>query len=86
MFFSSFSSEFLQNSGLGSFETFFDGTDKLLEGAETVKRKVCTLNAIAEVTSEFIANASQDNLTTNVKELKINKRLRLVTQVVQLLQ
>jgi hypothetical protein len=25
-FLASFSSEFLQNSGLGSFETFFDGT------------------------------------------------------------
>jgi hypothetical protein len=36
----SFSSEFLQNSGLGSLETFFDGTfDKLLEGAETTEEK-----------------------------------------------
>jgi hypothetical protein len=39
-------SEFLQNSSLGSFETFFDGFDKLLEGAETVEEFAVTFNTI----------------------------------------
>jgi hypothetical protein len=65
-FLSSFSSEFLQNSGMGSLETFFDGTfDKLLKGAETTKEKFAvTFNAIAESAQEafnFISNASQAN-------------------------
>ena len=65
-FLASFSSEFLQNSGLGSFETFFDGTfKKLLEGATTVEEKFAvTFNAIAESAQEafnFISNASQAN-------------------------
>ena len=62
----SFSSEFLQNSGFGSLETFFDGTfDKLLEGAETTEEKFAvTFNAIAESAQEafnFISNISQQN-------------------------
>lgn len=65
-FLKSFSTEFLQNSGLGSFEIFFDGTfNKLLEGATTVEEKFAvTFNAIAESAQEafnFISNASQAN-------------------------
>jgi len=50
----SFSSEFLQNSGMGSLETFFDGSfDKLLAGADTTEEKFAvTFNAIAESAQE----------------------------------
>lgn len=71
----SFSSEFLQNSGLGSLQTFFDGTfDKLLEGAETTEEKFAvTFNAIAESAQEafnFISNASQQNFDNERKRIE----------------
>ena len=51
----SFSSEFLQKSGMGSLETFFDGSfDKLLEGADTTQEKFAvTFNAVAEASQEM---------------------------------
>lgn len=71
----SFSSEFLQNSGLGSLETFFDGTfSKLLEGADTMEEKFAvTFNAIAESAQEafnFISNASQANFDAEKERLQ----------------
>jgi len=71
----SFSSEFLQNSGLGSLETFFDGTfDKLLEGATTTEEKFAvTFNAIAESAQEafnFISNISQANFDNERKRIE----------------
>ncbi len=77
-FLSSFSSEFLQNSGMGSLETFFDGTfDKLLKGAETTEEKFAvTFNAIAESAQEmfnFISNASQANFDAEYARLESQK-------------
>jgi hypothetical protein len=74
----SFSSEFLANSGLSSFETFFDGTfDKLLKGAETTEEKFAvTFNAIAESAQEafnFISNASQQNFEAEYSRLESQK-------------
>ncbi len=71
----SFSSEFLQNSGLGSLETFFDGTfSKLLEGADTMEEKFAvTFNAIAESAQEafnFISNVSQGNFDAEKERLQ----------------
>jgi len=50
----SFSSSFLQESGLGSLEIFFDGTfNKLMAGAETSAEKFAVaFNSIAEVAQE----------------------------------
>ena len=81
-FLSSFSSEFLQNSGMGSLETFFDGTfDKLLKGAETTKEKFAvTFNAIAESAQEmfnFISNASQANFDAEYARLESQKDVAL---------
>jgi hypothetical protein len=78
----SFSSEFLQNSGLGSLETFFDGTfDKLLEGAETTEEKFAvTFNAIAESAQEafnFISNASQANFDGEIKRIEDQQAIAL---------
>ena len=78
----SFSSEFLQNSGMGSLETFFDGTfDKLLEGAETTEEKFAvTFNAIAESAQEmfnFISNASQANFDAEYARLESQKDVAL---------
>jgi hypothetical protein len=78
----SFSSEFLQNSGLGSLETFFDGTfDKLLEGAETTEEKFAvTFNAIAESAQEafnFISNASQANFDGEIKRIEDQQTIAL---------
>jgi hypothetical protein len=71
----SFSSEFLQNSGFGSLETFFDGTfNQLLKGADTTKEKFAvTFNAIAESAQEafnFISNASQANFDNERKRIE----------------
>ena len=78
----SFSTEFLQNSGLGSLETFFDGTfDKLLEGAQTTEEKFAvTFNAIAESAQEmfnFISNASQANFDAEYARLESQKDVAL---------
>lgn len=78
----SFSSEFLQNSGFGSLETFFDGSfDKLLAGAETVEEKFAvTFNAIAESAQEafnFISNASQANFDAEYARLENQKEIAL---------
>jgi len=78
----SFSSEFLQNSGFGSLETFFDGSfDKLLAGAETVEEKFAvTFNAIAESAQEafnFISNASQANFDAEYSRLENQKEIAL---------
>ena len=71
----SFSSEFLQNSGMGSLETFFDGTfSKLLEGAETAEEKFAVyFNAIAESAQEafnLIAGYSQANFDAEKKRIE----------------
>ena len=81
-FLSSFSSEFLQNSGLGSLETFLDGTfDKLLEGAQTTEEKFAvTFNAIAESAQEafnLISNASQANFDAEYARLESQKDVAL---------
>ena len=78
----SFSSDLLQNSGLGSLETFFDGTfDKLLEGAETTEEKFAvTFNAIAESAQEafnFIANASQANFDNERKRIEDQQNIAI---------
>jgi len=78
----SFGSEFLQNSGLGSLETFFDGTfNKLLEGATTTEEKFAvTFNAIAESAQEafnFISNASQANFDAEYSRLESQKETAL---------
>lgn len=78
----SFSSDFLQNSGFGSLETFFDGSfDKLLAGAETVEEKFAvTFNAIAESAQEafnFISNASQANFDAEYSRLESQKEIAL---------
>jgi len=78
----SFGSEFLQNSGLGSLETFFDGTfNKLLEGATTTEEKFAvTFNAIAESAQEafnFISNASQANFDAEYSRLESQKEIAL---------
>lgn len=78
----SFSSEFLQNSGLGSLETFFDGTfDKLLEGAETAEEKFAVhFNAIGESAQEvfnFIANASQQRFDNERKRIEDQQALAI---------
>mgnify|MGYP000863724519 CR=1 FL=1 len=78
----SFSSDFLQNSGFGSLETFFDGSfDKLLAGAETVEEKFAvTFNAIAESAQEafnFISNASQANFDAEYSRLENQKEIAL---------
>ena len=62
----SFSSEFLQNSGFGSLQTFFDGTfNTLLQGAENSKEKFAVyFNAISESAQEafnFISGISQQS-------------------------
>jgi lambda repressor-like predicted transcriptional regulator len=82
-FLKSFSTEFLQNSGLGSFETFFDGTfNKLLEGATTVEEKFAvTFNTIAESAQEafnFISNASQANFDNEYARLEGQKETALL--------
>jgi len=71
----SFSSEFLQNSGMGSLETFFDGTfNKLLEGAETSEEKFAVhFNAIAESAQEafnLIAGYSQQRFDNERKRIE----------------
>ncbi len=71
----SFSSDALQNSGLGSLETFFDGTfNKLLLGASNSKEKFAVyFNAIAESAQEafnFISNASQQNFDSERERLQ----------------
>lgn len=71
----SFDSEFLQNSGFGSLQTFFDGTfNALLAGAETTQEKFAvTFNAIAESAQEvfnFISNASQKNFDKEKERLQ----------------
>jgi DNA repair exonuclease SbcCD ATPase subunit len=81
-FIGSFTSEFLQNSGLSSFETFFDGTfDKLLEGADKTEEKFAvTFNAIAESAQEafnFISNASQQNFDAEYARLEAQKDIAL---------
>ena len=81
-FLKSFSSEVLQNSGLGSLETFFDGTfDKLLEGAQKTEEKIAvTFNAIAESAQEmfnFISNASQANFDAEYARLESQKDVAL---------
>jgi len=71
----SFSAEFLQNSGFGSLQTFFDGTfDKLLDGAETTQEKFAVyFNAIAESAQEafnFISGISQQNFDAERERLQ----------------
>lgn len=71
----SFSGEFLQKSGFGSLETFFDGTFKnLLEGAKNSKEEFAVyFNAIAESAQEafnFISNASQQNFDSERERLQ----------------
>jgi len=78
----SFSSEFLQNSGMGSLETFFDGSfDKLLAGAETTEEKFAvTFNAIAESAQEafnLISNYSQQNFEAEYSRLEAQKDISL---------
>ena len=82
-FLKSFSSEFFQNSGLGSLETFFDGTfDKLLEGADTTQEKFAvTFNAIAESAQEafnFISDISQQNFDAEYARLESQKETALL--------
>ncbi len=79
----SFSSEFLQNSGFGSLETFFDGSFKnLLAGAETTQQKFAVyFNAIAESAQEafnFIADASQKNFDDEKNRLQSQYDIALV--------
>lgn len=71
----SFSGEFLQNSGFGSVQTFFDGTfDKLLEGAKNSKEEFAVyFNAITESAQEafnFISSASQQNFDSEKERLQ----------------
>jgi tape measure domain-containing protein len=78
----SFSSEFLQNSGFGSLETFFDGSfDKLLAGDQPVEEKFAvTFNAIAESAQEafnFMSNASQANFDAEYSRLESQKEIQL---------
>jgi len=78
----SFSSEFLQNSGFGSLETFFDGTfEKLLAGAETTQEKFAvTFNAIAESAQEafnFISNASQQNFDAEKQRIEDQQKIAI---------
>lgn len=78
----SFSSEFLQNSGMGSLETFFDGTfEKLLDGAETTQEKFAVyFNAIAESAQEafnFISNASQQNFDAEKQRIEDQQKIAI---------
>ena len=78
----SFNDEFLQNSGLGSLSTFFDGTFKdILEGAETSQEKFAvTFNAMAEVAQDVfnkISEASQANFEGEYKRLEAQKEIAL---------
>ncbi len=71
----SFSSEFLQNTGMSSIETFFDGTfNKLIAGATTVEEKFAvTFNAIAESAQEafnFINQNSEANFNAEKTRLQ----------------
>lgn len=71
----SFNGEFLQNSGLGSLQTFFDGTfNKLLAGAQNSKEEFAVyFNSIAESAQEafnFISNASQQNFDSERERLQ----------------
>jgi len=71
----SFSSEFLQNSGFGSLETFMDGTfAKLMAGADTTaERFAVAFNAIAETAQEtfnFISEASNKNFDNEKQRLQ----------------
>lgn len=78
----SFSSEFLQNSGMDSLQTFFDGTfNKLLAGAEPGKEKFAVyFNAIAESAQEafnLIAGYSQANFDGERKRIEDQQALAI---------
>jgi len=78
----SFSSEFLQNSGMDSLQTFFDGTfEKLLGGAETSQEKFAVyFNAIAESAQQafnLIAGYSQANFDNERKRIEDQQELAI---------
>lgn len=71
----SFSSDVFKNSGMGSLETFFNGTFKnLLKGAEGTKEKFAVyFNAISESAQEafnFISSMSQGNFDSEKTRLE----------------
>jgi tape measure domain-containing protein len=71
----SFSTDLFQNSGLGSLETFFDGTfKKLLGGADTTAKQFAVyFNAIAESAQEafnLISNMSNENFNSEKERLQ----------------
>jgi hypothetical protein len=78
----SFSVEFLQKSGMGSLQTFFDGTfNTLLEGAETSQEKFGVyFNAISETAQEafnMIASYSQANFDAEYTRLESQKDIAI---------
>jgi tape measure domain-containing protein len=71
----SFSTDLFQNSGMGSLETFFDGTfKKLLGGADTTAKQFAVyFNAIAESAQEafnLIASMSNENFNSEKERLQ----------------
>lgn len=78
----SFAPDFLNKSGLGSLNTFFDGTfDKLLEGADTTAEKFgIYFNSIAESAQEafnLIAGYSQQNFDDEKNRLQAQHDLAI---------
>jgi hypothetical protein len=78
----SFSVEFLQKSGMGSLQTFFDGTfNTLLQGAETSQEKFGVyFNAISETAQEafnMIAGYSQANFDAEYTRLESQKDIAI---------
>jgi DNA repair exonuclease SbcCD ATPase subunit len=78
----SFSIELIQNSGLGSIQTFFDGTfNALIAGAETTEEKFkVAFNAIAESAQEvynFINQNSEANFNAEKERLSMQKDISL---------
>ena len=78
----SMSSGFLGDAGLGSLQTFFDGTfDKLMVGADTLEEKFAvTFNAISEVGQEafnLINESSQANFNAEYARLEQQKEVSL---------
>lgn len=79
---SSFSGDFLNNSELGSFTQFFDGTfDALLIGATTTEEKFAvTFNAIAESAKQafsFIDQLGGENFDSQYARLEERKNIEL---------
>ena len=79
---SSFSTEFLQKSGLGSLQTFFDGTfNTLMQGAENSQEKFAVaFNAISESVQEafnMISNYSQANFDAEYARLESQKDIAI---------